>query len=73
MVTDNFNGVFVCTYSTVCTETPEFTVGGSCRSGIRVFITVQRKIGDIIIDTDGEFFLGEALELPAEFEIEDII
>ena len=72
VITNDLDGVLISTYSTISAQTPELTVGCSCRSSIRVFIAVQRKIGDIIVDTDGEFFLGEALELPAEFEIEDI-
>ena len=33
VIADDLDGVLVCTYGTVCAQTPELTVGGSFRSG----------------------------------------
>ena len=33
IVTDDLNGVLVCTYGTVSAQTPELAVDGACRSG----------------------------------------
>ena len=59
VVTDNLDGVLVCSNSTVSSQTPELTVDGPFRCGNRIFFYFQRKVGYIIIDTDGEsFFLS---------------
>ncbi len=62
VVTDNLDGVLICTYGTVCAETPKLTCSGACRSGNRIFGNVKGKIGYIINDTDGELLLRRILE-----------
>ena len=44
VITDDLDGVLVCTYGTVCTQTPELTVDGSFRSGYQRSTKFQRKI-----------------------------
>ena len=41
VVTDDLDGVLVCTYGTVSAKTPEFTVGSSFRSGNDRFLRSQ--------------------------------
>ena len=60
----------------VCTEIAwcvagDSTDGGYFLSGLLVKRRISRAYEKECVH-DGEFFLGEALELPAEFEIEDI-
>ena len=62
VVTDDLDGVLICTYGTVCAETPELTSGGACRSGNRIFGNFERKIGNVINDTDGKGLLLGVLE-----------
>ena len=57
IVTDDLDGVLVCTYGTVSAQTPELAVGSSFRSGNDGSTGFQRQIGYIINDTDGEFLL----------------
>ena len=57
VITDDLDGVLVCTYGTICTETPELTVNGSLRSRNKCWTSRQRKVCNIIIDTDGESLL----------------
>ena len=54
VVTDDLNGVLVCTYSTVSAKTPEFTVCGSFRSCYQRSANRQRQIGNIVYDTNGK-------------------
>ena len=44
VVTDDLDGVLVCTYGTVSTQTPELTVDGSFRSGNQRSAQFQRQI-----------------------------
>ena len=62
VVTDDLDGVLVCTYGTVCAETPELTSSGASRSGNRIFGNCKRKIGYVINDTDGEGLLLGVVE-----------
>ena len=55
VVSDNLNRVLICANSTVSSESPELTVDGSFRSGNRVFFYFQRKVGNIIINTNCKF------------------
>ena len=57
VVTDDLDGVLVCTYGTVCAQTPELTVGGSLRGGNQRSAYLQRQVGHIVNDADGEFLL----------------
>ena len=59
VVTDDLDGVLVGSYSTVSAQSPELAVDGSFRSGNQRSANLQRQVGHIIHDTDGEFcFLG---------------
>ena len=42
IVTDDLNGVLVCTYGTVSAQTPELAVDGACRSGNKRCASVSR-------------------------------
>ena len=57
VITDDLDGVLVCTYGTICTETPELTVNGSLRSRNKCWTSRQRKVCNIIVDTDCESLL----------------
>ena len=61
VITDDLDGVLVCTYGTICTQAPELTVRGSLRSGNERSANRQRQVGYIIVDTDGEVLLGGVL------------
>ena len=61
MVTNNFDGVLVCTDGTVRAKTPEFTVGGTFRRGVRVFFYREGEVGDIVHDAEGEFLFCTGL------------
>ena len=57
VVTDDLNGVLVCTNRTVCTKSPEFTSFCSPRSNIRIFGSVDGKVCNVVVDGKGKFFL----------------
>ena len=57
MVTDNLNRVFVSTNGTVAAETPELTFNSALSRGVRSFLLGERKVGNIIVNTDGEVVL----------------
>ena len=57
VVTDNLDGVLVCSYGTVRAKTPELTVGRSFRRCHKRSACVKGKICHIIYDTDREFCL----------------
>ena len=57
MVTDDLDGVLVCTDRTVAAETPELAADGAFGSGIRRVLFVEREMGHVIDDTDGEAVL----------------
>ena len=44
VVTDDLDGVLVCTYGTVSAQTPELAVDGACRSGNQRCAQLQRQI-----------------------------
>ena len=71
VITDDLDGVLVCTYSTVSTKTPELTVDGSFWSGNQRSAQFQRQVGNIIYDTDGEFLLSlcSRIQLRSEPEL----
>ena len=54
VVTDDLDGVLVCTYGTVCAKSPEFAVDGSFRSCYQRSANRQRQIGNIVYDTNGK-------------------
>ena len=62
VIADDLDGVLVCADGSVCTQTPEFAVDDGIRNRDRIVGCVQRKIRDIIHDTDREFFLLCVLE-----------
>ncbi len=55
VVSDNLDGVLVRANCTVCAKSPELTVNRSFRSGNRIFLHFQRKVGYIVIDTNRKF------------------
>ena len=57
VVTDDFDSGFVCTYSTVRTEAPEFTFSQTRSFNFYAFSTIQGQECNIIIDTQCEEFL----------------
>ena len=58
MVADDLDGVLVCTDGTVRAESPEFTAGCAFGSGVGVLGNRQRKICNIVLDTDCEMLLA---------------
>ena len=54
VVTDDLDGVLVCTYGTVCAKSPEFAVDSSFRSCYQRSANRQRQIGNIVYDTNGK-------------------
>ena len=58
MVADDFNGVFVRAYRTVGTQAPELAGAGALGGGVGIFLHLQRQLGHIVFDADGELFLG---------------
>ena len=62
IVTDNLDGVLVRTDRSVRTQTPEFAIDRAFRSGHQVLASLQRQIGHIVHDADGEFLLGIVVE-----------
>ena len=61
VVADNLNGVFVSTDGTVAAETPELTLNSAFSCGVRSLFLGERKVGNIIVNTDGEVVLGLCL------------
>ena len=61
VIADDLDGVLVSTYGTVCTQTPELTVGGSFRSGNKRSAYRQGQVGNIIYDTGGKSLDGAVL------------
>ena len=58
VVADDFNGVFVGTDGTVRAETPEFAGSGSLGGGVGMLLLLKRKLGNVVLDADGEALLG---------------
>jgi len=58
MVTDDLDGVLVCTNGTVSAQTPELAGDGSLCGGIGSGLLFERKTGNVINDSDGEAVLG---------------
>ena len=56
IVTDDLDGVLVSTYSTICSKSPELTVCSSFWCCNKRSACFQRKVCNIINDTDCEFF-----------------
>ena len=54
MVTDDLDGVLVCTNSTVSAKTPELTSCGSLRSRVELALCFKRKTCNVVLDTDGK-------------------
>ena len=54
VVTDDFDGVFVCANRTVGAKTPEFAGYGACVSQIGLCANLDGAVGNIINDTNGE-------------------
>ena len=61
MVADNLDGVLVCADGSVAAETPELALDGAFCSSVGSFFLVERKIGNIILDTYRELVLGRIL------------
>ena len=57
MVTDDLDGVLVCTNGTVSTQTPEFASLRSLRCNVRILGAVDGKVGHIVCDGNREFLL----------------
>ena len=57
MVADDLDRVLVCTDRTVAAETPELAADRAFGSGIRSMLFVEREVGHVIDDTDGEAVL----------------
>lgn len=57
MVTDDLNGVFVRSYGTVRSKSPELAADGTFRGGGDPILDGKRCIGHIINYTDGELVL----------------
>ncbi len=57
VVADDLDGVLIGADRTVCTQTPEFTVGRSFRSRDQRSTGLKRQVCHVIHDTDGEFLL----------------
>ena len=57
MVTDDLDGVLVCTNCTVSAETPE--LAGSCSLGSRIelALALERKTCNVVLDADSESWL----------------
>ena len=62
VVADDLDGVLVSTDSTVCSQSPELAVDDGFRNGDRIVGAVQRQVGDIVSDTNGELALFCILE-----------
>lgn len=54
VVTDDLDGVFVCTNSTVAAQTPEFTFDGAFCCGVRSRFFIQGQVGNVVLDAQGE-------------------
>ena len=58
IVTDYFNGIFICSDSTVGTKSPEFASYRSFRSSFNLFFNLQRCMSNIIIYAYGKSVFG---------------
>ena len=54
VVTDDLDGVLVCTNSTVSAKTPELTSSCSLRSRIELALGLKRKSCNVVLDTDSK-------------------
>ena len=70
VVADDLDGVLVCTYGTVSAQTPELAVDGSFRSGNKRCAQLQRQVGNIIYDTDGELLSSQCCRIQQRSEPE---
>src|SRR5699024_7591536 len=61
VVTDDLDGVLVCTNGTVAAQTPELALGGALGCGVRSRLLFQRQVGYVVVDTQGEHVLGLVL------------
>ena len=61
MVADDLDGVFVCADCAVAAQTPELALDCAFCGGVGSFLLLKRKVGNIIVDTDGELSLGSVL------------
>ena len=61
IVTDDLDGVLVCSYGTVSAQPPELTVGSSLRRGNNRRSQLQGQMGNIINNTNGKWRLGRVL------------
>ena len=62
VVTDNLDGVLVCTDGTVCAETPELAVRRAFRRGDEVCPGLEGEVGHIVHNADREALLLRVLE-----------
>ena len=62
VVTDDLDGVLVCTDGTVCAETPELAVRRAFRRRDKVCTGLEGQVGHIVYDTDREALLLGVLE-----------
>ena len=67
MVTDNLNGVFVSTNSTVTAKTPELTSDGTGSRCIGSGYFLEREAGNVVYDTDCEVVLGSVCDEVVEY------
>ena len=61
MVTDDLDGVLVCTNSTVAAETPELAGNCACGNGVGSGLFFERVTCNVIDDADGEAILRSVL------------
>ena len=61
VVADDLDGVLVGAHGAVGAQAPELTRGGAGRSGIGILGGVQRQMGHIVHNADGEALLGLVL------------
>ena len=54
VVTDDLDGVLVCTNSTIAAQTPEFALDGAFCCGVWSFFFFQGQMSNVIVDAQGE-------------------
>jgi len=61
VVTDDLDGVLVCTDGAVAAQTPELALDGAFCSGVGGDLLLKAQVGYVVNDTDGELMLGRIL------------
>ncbi len=61
MIADDLDGVLVRADRSVRTESVEFAGGRTCGSGVEFLREIERRVGNVFVNTDGEVvFLGSS-------------